>query len=124
MLCPFNMLIAFSASTWLLISTKAKPFDWPLSRSLISATEATVPACPKRFRRSSSVVEYDKFPTYNLDSIFLLRTTPAVERASDKSGVRRPQKRITKPCDGKLSITWHLEEEIRLKAIIRSPYNP
>jgi hypothetical protein len=23
------------------------------------------------------VVEYDKFPTYNFDSIFLLKTTPA-----------------------------------------------
>src|SRR5512143_3537632 len=63
------MLIAFWASTWLVISTNPKPFDVPVSRSVITAADTTVPACANNVRSSSSVVVYDRFPTYNLASM-------------------------------------------------------
>ena len=50
-------MFAGGMTTWLLISTKPKPLDWPVSRSLINATEETVPAWANRVRSSSSVVE-------------------------------------------------------------------
>jgi predicted oxidoreductase len=39
-----NMLMAFSASAWLLIVTKAKPLALPVSRSLMISTDSTAPA--------------------------------------------------------------------------------
>src|SRR5512143_782178 len=63
------MLMAFSASTESAIVTKAKPLESPLSRSLITSTALTAPACVKRVLSSSSVVDLARFPTYNLVSI-------------------------------------------------------
>ena len=41
---PLNILIAFSASAWLDISTKPKPLERLVSRSLMIVAETTVPA--------------------------------------------------------------------------------
>lgn len=66
---PLNMLMAFSASDCVLISTKAKPLDRPVSLSVIKEMDFTDPAWEKRDCRSPSPVEYDKLPTYSLLSM-------------------------------------------------------
>src|SRR5262249_7952371 len=46
------------------ISTKPKPRERPVSRSVITCTRETVPNCAKASRRSSEVVLNGRFPTY------------------------------------------------------------
>jgi hypothetical protein len=59
---PFRCCIAVSASA-LGMSTKPKPRGLPVSRSLISFTDSTVPCCSNMPRTSSSVAVKGKFPT-------------------------------------------------------------
>src|SRR2546428_295512 len=63
------MLMAFCASAFDPISTNANPLERPVSRSMITVTDSTAPDCSNRVRRSSSVVAYDRFPTYSLFSM-------------------------------------------------------
>src|ERR1700688_2299960 len=48
------------------ISTKPKPFERPVSRSMMTWADWTVPCGTNRVCRSLSVVPYDRLPTYNL----------------------------------------------------------
>jgi len=68
--CKLNILITLLASPCVLIVTKANPLDSPLTRSLITSTEVTFPACANKAFRSSCVVDLDRFPIYSLASIF------------------------------------------------------
>ena len=58
--------IAACASASLPISTKPKPFERPVSRSIITFALVTEPNWPKASSRSLSRTEYGKLPTYSL----------------------------------------------------------
>jgi len=45
------------------ISTKAKPFDRPVSRSMMTWADRTVPCCPNRADTSESVAPNVRLPT-------------------------------------------------------------
>src|SRR6202020_159430 len=60
---PFNAVMAFSPSSLLAISTKPKPRDRPVSRSVIMLTRSTCPNGSNICRSSSSDVLKLKFPT-------------------------------------------------------------
>ena len=55
--------MAREASPSELISTKPKPRERPVSRSLMIATDSGVPVCAKYSRSSSSVAWNDRLPT-------------------------------------------------------------
>src|SRR3990170_6071567 len=78
---PLTMLIAFCASAWVSISTKAKPLERPVSRSRTTVTVLTVPAVANMACSSSSVAVYGRLPTYNFVSMS--------ESLSTLHGVRR-----------------------------------
>src|ERR1017187_2944823 len=48
------------------ISTKPKPFERPVSRSIMTFAELTVPYCANACCRSSSRMLYERLPTYSL----------------------------------------------------------
>ncbi len=60
---PFIAAIAALPSSSLAISAKPKPLDLPLSLSIITDAEVTVPNSENSFCSSSFVVENGKFPT-------------------------------------------------------------
>src|SRR6266446_4176912 len=61
--CPFRELIARSASSSFVTSTKAKPRDWPVNRSRIRLTpEGVTPTCENHSLSCSSVAENGRFP--------------------------------------------------------------
>src|SRR5206468_9195424 len=60
---PFSSAIARSASLAELISTKPKPRDRPVARSVITAADSQVPACEKSASRSALVVSKERLPT-------------------------------------------------------------
>src|SRR5512137_563008 len=66
------MLIALRVSARVAIVITARPVDTPVSRSLITTTEATGPACVNNWRKSSLEVVSDKLPTSSLASISCL----------------------------------------------------
>src|ERR1044071_5442244 len=50
---------------------KANPLGSPLLRSLMTSATVTSPAWVNKLVSSSCVVDLDRFPTYNLASIFV-----------------------------------------------------
>lgn len=60
---PLRLLIAAFPSASTLISTKAKPLAWPVSRSVTMFTRSTEPYGSKRERMESSVVPKLRLPT-------------------------------------------------------------
>ena len=60
---PFSAAIAFSPSSAFVISTKPKPRERPVSRSVMIATRSTGPYCSNNWRSSSSPVLKSRFPT-------------------------------------------------------------
>ena len=60
---PVSSSMALRASSSL-ISTKPKPRERPVSRSVMTWAEVTTPTVPKRFASSSDVVEKGRLPTY------------------------------------------------------------
>lgn len=62
-LLPFNMPMAFCASTSEFISTKPKPLGLPVTASFISFVDTTSPALEKSSLRSSSDAWNEIFPT-------------------------------------------------------------
>jgi hypothetical protein len=54
---PFMPLMAACASASLPISTKPKPFERPVSRSIMTLALVTAPNCPKACSRSPSRTE-------------------------------------------------------------------
>src|SRR3989442_7358197 len=60
---PLNSAIAFCASLAELISTKPKPRDCPVARSVMTATDSHVPAWENSASRSLLVVSKERFPT-------------------------------------------------------------
>lgn len=73
---PCISAIARRASSSLGISTNPKPRERPVSRSITIEAEATCPNDSNAWRRASSVVLNDKFPTYS----FMVRSTYPPER--------------------------------------------
>src|SRR5689334_9462241 len=59
-------LIAEVPSSGVENSTKPKPRERPLTRSITTSAEVTLPNFPNSFLSVSSVVEYARFPTYSL----------------------------------------------------------
>src|SRR5207244_126111 len=60
---PLSSAIAFWASLAELISTKPKPRERPVSRSVMTVADVHVPACENSDSRSALVVSKDRFPT-------------------------------------------------------------
>src|SRR5262249_21072169 len=60
---PFRSVMAFCASAGELISTKPKPRERPVARSVMTAADSQVPTSPKSDSRSALVVEKERFPT-------------------------------------------------------------
>src|SRR5207245_3528608 len=60
---PLNSAIAFCASLAELISTKPKPRDCPVARSVMTATDSHVPAWENSASRSLLVVSKERLPT-------------------------------------------------------------
>src|SRR6059058_2904924 len=69
---PFRAAIALSASAGLVISTKAKPRERPVSRSVTRLTFSTAPCASKTPRSSASVVLWGRLPTYRFFIAFPL----------------------------------------------------
>ena len=67
---PFNCVIALSASSSDIV-TKPKPFERPVSRSVMMLTASTVPQCAKASLTSFSVVWKERFPTNNFFDNFI-----------------------------------------------------
>ena len=61
---PFKAAVAFSASPAFVISTKAKPRERPVSRSVTMLTFSTAPCASNALRSSPSVVLWGRLPTY------------------------------------------------------------
>jgi hypothetical protein len=69
---PFNCAIALSASSSDIV-TNPKPFERPVSRSVMMLTASTAPQCAKASVISFSVVWKERFPTNNfLDNLIYL----------------------------------------------------
>src|SRR5919206_1746543 len=66
---PLSLLIACSASSGVAISTKPKPRERPVSRSVTTAADSTVPVAAKTSRRRSLEVEKDSPPTKSLTAM-------------------------------------------------------
>src|SRR5689334_7933173 len=87
--------IAFTAawaSASLPISTNANPRGRPVSRSMIRATDCTVPCAEKALRTSSSLLWNDRLPTYSLFSDIEKkpRSCPTFREAPQRGGLARP----------------------------------
>src|SRR5262249_49830689 len=63
--CPFRAAMAAWASCSVFISTKPKPLERPVSRSMITCADSTVPCASNIFDRSLSVTPYPRLPTYS-----------------------------------------------------------
>src|SRR5688500_2781892 len=66
---PLSLLIACSASSGVAISTKPKPRERPVSRSVTTAADSTLPVAAKTSRRRSLEVEKDNPPTKSLTAM-------------------------------------------------------
>src|SRR5262245_66232421 len=60
---PLRRLMACSASSGVAISTKPKPRERPVSRSVTTLADSTLPTAAKASRRRSFEVENDRPPT-------------------------------------------------------------
>src|SRR5512146_1322212 len=61
----FILLMASVASCWVPSSINPNPLLWPVSRSVMMATDSTVPNCENASFSESSDAEKGRFPTYN-----------------------------------------------------------
>src|SRR5439155_7393681 len=68
-LVPLRRLMACSASSGVAISTKPKPRDRPVSRSVTTLADSTLPAAAKASRRRSLEVENARPPTKSLTAM-------------------------------------------------------
>src|SRR5207249_2391265 len=66
---PFKRLMACSASSGVAISTNPKPRDRPVSRSVTTLADSTVPAPAKASRRRSVEVENERPPMKSLTAM-------------------------------------------------------
>jgi len=66
---PFIPLIARSASSLVAISTKPKPRERPVSRSIMTTADSTIPYRANAVRRPSFEVENDSPPTNSFTGI-------------------------------------------------------
>src|SRR5262249_59579772 len=62
---PFRAAVAACASCSVFISTKPKTLERPVSRSMITCADSTVPCASNIFDRSLSVTPYPRLPTYS-----------------------------------------------------------
>src|SRR5215831_17630157 len=65
------------ASCSVFISTKPKPLERPVSRSMITCADSTVPCASNIFDRSLSVTPYPRLPTYSFLPICYLHKKQA-----------------------------------------------
>src|SRR5687768_16547729 len=68
-LVPFSLLIADSASSGVAISTKPKPRERPVSRSVTTLADSTLPQAAKASRSRSVEVEKESPPTKSLTAM-------------------------------------------------------
>src|SRR5262249_34687665 len=73
---PFRSVIAFCASAGELISTKPKPRERPVARSVMTAADSQVPTSPKRDSSSALVDEKQRLPTHSFLPIPHSRPAP------------------------------------------------
>src|SRR4029078_12521320 len=66
---PLRRLMACSASSGVAISTNPKPRERPVSRSVTTLADSTLPTAAKASRRRSLEVEKDKPPTKSLTAM-------------------------------------------------------
>ena len=66
---PLSLLIACSASSGVAISTNPKPRERPVSRSVTTAADSTLPTAAKTSRSRSLEVEKDNPPTKSLTAM-------------------------------------------------------
>src|SRR5256712_6766768 len=86
-LVPLRRLMACSASSGVAISTKPKPRDRPVSRSVTTRADSTLPWAAKTSRRRSLDVENERPPTKSFTAIShtsvfrVFVTSPSAEEA-------------------------------------------
>src|SRR2546428_8369823 len=84
---PLSLLIACSASSGVAISTKPKPRERPVSRSVTTRADSTLPIAAKTSRRRSLDVEKERPPTKSFTAIWrtsvfrVFVTSPSAEEA-------------------------------------------
>src|SRR6266446_9818776 len=83
-LVPLRRLMACSASSGVAISTKPKPRDRPVSRSVTTLADSTLPVAAKASRRRSLEVENARPPTKSFTAMEGLLLT-ARERERERS---------------------------------------
>jgi hypothetical protein len=83
---PFNAAMALSAPPWSAISTKAKPRERPVSRSVTRWTRSKAPYGSKRERSESSVVPKSKLPTNIFFTLISLCLRAGYSRRDEISG--------------------------------------
>jgi hypothetical protein len=76
---PFRLLIAFSASWSFAISTNPNPRDRPVSRSVMTAADWTMPKRAKASRSPSVAVENAKPPTNSLTDMRTLLSSHCLD---------------------------------------------
>src|SRR5689334_12169767 len=84
-------LIAAVPSSGVENSTKPKPRERPLTRSITTSAEVTLPNLPNSFLSVSSVVEYARFPTYSLICELLQIQTASPQALGRTLDARRSQ---------------------------------
>src|SRR5437867_1133731 len=84
--------MACSASSGVAISTKPKPRDRPVSRSVTTLADSTLPVAAKASRRRSFEVENERPPTKSLTAMegLLLPSEPVRVRNSERRSGTRP----------------------------------
>lgn len=75
------------------ISTNPKPRARPVSRSVINATESTVPCLENKARTESSVAEKGRLPTYSLVTVI----TRDGDGETGRRAGRRVEAKVVKP---------------------------
>src|SRR5438093_8602708 len=107
-LVPLRRLMACSASSGVAISTKPKPRDRPVSRSVTTLADSTLPVAAKASRRRSFEVENERPPTKSLTAMegLLLPSEPVRDpelgrrsgtRPDGEEGSRRTDDRTRQP---------------------------
>src|SRR5205823_4789748 len=106
---PLNSAIAFCASLAELISTKPKPRDCPVARSVMTATDSHVPAWENSASRSLLVVSKERLPT----KIFL----PILSLLAPRGGLRILSRLPGREADVRNAVTHKQEDAPPLSPI-------
>src|SRR5262249_22399071 len=97
--------IAFSASPGELISTKPKPRERPVARSVITAADSQDPICANNASRSAEVVSKDRLPTKSflpMDPLLSSATLEAGGWATQSASARdSPGRLVFAPAQGR-----------------------